>query len=240
MTLDGSQKPVLRVFFFGDSICFGQGVSPHRSWVTRTAATLAELGVRFGTEIVVQNPSVCGDTSRIALERMPRDVQAHRPDVLLVQFGMNDCNCWVSDAGAPRVSPRAFAANLEEIIERGFRFGVRHLFLMTNHPSGRNHGPMPGSEITYEAANRRYNAIIRSIAADWKDRVDLLDAEREFESRLDRERPLVRALARDEIHLAELGHDLYYEIVCPPLARLIESELAAGAGTLPAREGREI
>jgi len=230
MTLGGSQDPVLRVFFFGDSICFGQGVSPHRGWVTRIAATLAELGVGFGTEIVVQNPSVCGDTTRSALERMPRDVQAHRPDVLLVQFGMNDCNCWVSDAGAPRVSPRAFAANLEEIIERGFRFGVRHLFLMTNHPSGRNHAPMPGSEISYDAANRTYNTIIRSIAADWKDRLDLLDVEREFESRLDPERPYARVLASDELHITQLGHDLYYEIVCPPLARLIESELAISDG----------
>ena len=34
---------MIRVFFFGDSICFGQGVSIHRGWVTRIASETDKL-----------------------------------------------------------------------------------------------------------------------------------------------------------------------------------------------------
>ena len=110
------------LYFFGDSIFFGQGVSPHKTWVTRLSQRVSDAFAGV-CELVVQNPSVNGNTTRLALERMAYDVQAHRPDVLVVQFGMNDCNVWQTDSGRPRVSSAAFAANLAEIIERGRKFG---------------------------------------------------------------------------------------------------------------------
>jgi hypothetical protein len=58
-----------KAFFFGDSICFGQGVSPHQVWVARIAADLAATFA--DAAITVQNPSVNGNTTRAALERMP-------------------------------------------------------------------------------------------------------------------------------------------------------------------------
>ena len=42
----------------------------------------------------------------------PYDVQSHEVDVLVVGFGMNDCNYWMTDKGVPRVSQNAFRANL--------------------------------------------------------------------------------------------------------------------------------
>src|SRR6516165_6738095 len=96
----GGVRPVsmIRVFFFGDSICFGQGVSPHRIWVTRLSQRLA-ASISQTHDLMVQNPSINGNTTRMALDRMAFDVQAHRPDVLIVQFGLNDCNVWESDQG---------------------------------------------------------------------------------------------------------------------------------------------
>ena len=108
-------KPRIRIFFFGDSICFGQGVSPHFTWVTRLSRALDE---RFSSraDVLTQNPSVNGNTTRMALERMPYDVQSHAPDVLYIQFGLNDCNGWdqtwrpnggfVSPARSPRTPAR--------------------------------------------------------------------------------------------------------------------------------------
>ena len=69
---------------------------------------------------------------------MPYDIQSHEPDLLLVQFGMNDCNFWESDRGNPRVSLDAFRANLREIYTRAFSFGVHNVIQLTNHPSGRS------------------------------------------------------------------------------------------------------
>lgn len=66
----------------------------------------------------------------MALERMPFDVQTHKVDILVITFGMNDCNYWKTDQGLPRVSPDAFEANMKEIIMRGFRFGSRTVIIL--------------------------------------------------------------------------------------------------------------
>ena len=49
-------------------------------------------------------------------------MQELEPDVMTLQFGLNDCNCWETDRGLPRVSEEAFRANLIEMIERARLF----------------------------------------------------------------------------------------------------------------------
>ena len=122
-------RPPVRVIFFGDSVCVGQGVSLYHGWVTRTAQLLDELSQAAGREVIVINASINGNTTRQALERMPYDVQSHGADVMIVQFGLNDCNHWLTDHGLPRVSTDAYAANLKEIVRRGRRFGAHTVFL---------------------------------------------------------------------------------------------------------------
>ena len=84
------------------------------------------------------NRGVSGETTRQGLERFPNDLQQYRPDIVTLQFGLNDCNCWVSDGGLPRVSEAAYRANLREMIERARRFGARHIIMSTNHPTLRH------------------------------------------------------------------------------------------------------
>jgi lysophospholipase L1-like esterase len=202
------------VIFFGDSICFGEKVPPHRGWVTRLGATVEN---EFGGRFLVMNSSINGNTTRLALERMPFDVQRYGVTVLVVQFGLNDCNFWQTDAGVPRVSPSAFEQNLLEIVDRGRRFGARHVFLHTNHPTLRLH-EMEYTGQPYEEGNRRYNQLIRkaATAAD----AELVDIEAAFE---DSGFPLEELLLVDELHLSPAGHDLYYQIVEPRLLPVLRS-----------------
>lgn len=99
---------------------------------------------------------VPGDTTRLALERFPRDVQSRQPDLVVIQFGHNDCNRWQTDRGLTRVSPEAFAANLVEMADRCRAFGAKP-YLCTLTPSGRN--PV------HAADTRRYDGILRDVAA---------------------------------------------------------------------------
>lgn len=204
-----------RIVFFGDSICVGQGVSIHKSWVSRIAAYIDEL--RAGPNFVVVNASMNGSTTRQALERMPYEVQSHGVGVLIVQFGMNDCNYWATDRGLPRVSEKAFAGNLEEIIKRGFRFGARRILVNTNHPTTRDCEPVaPGMAITYEDSNRRYNEIIREVATGMGDGVLLNDIEGHFHERtFGKREELAPLLQSDGLHLSVRGHDAYLEILLP-------------------------
>jgi acyl-CoA thioesterase-1 len=203
----------LRVTFFGDSICVGQGVSIHSGWVTRIAAELDQISQSWRRELVVTNASVNGNTTRQALERMPYEVQSHGVDVLIVQFGLNDCNYWATDKGLPRVSPAAFDANLREIIERGRIFGARQIILQNNHPTTRDQDLLSGANTTYEASNRRYNAIVRSVAAELTDLVSFTDVEAAFDRITDGDRrKLMSLLLPDGLHLSRSGHDVYFDV----------------------------
>ncbi len=212
----------IRVFFFGDSICFGQGVSLHHGWVPRLSLRLAEVGDELGCEVEVSNLSVNGNTTRLALERMPYDIQSHEPEILIIQFGMNDCNVWESDRGHPRVSPDAFEANLREIIERARTFGTRHVRLHTNHFSARM-SAMPYTGLTYEEANEQYNTIIRRVA-EHLPAVELTDIAKVWSERIgdDDDRRLDYVLD-DRLHLSVKGHDLYYETVEPDLTTVVRT-----------------
>ena len=213
------EEKTLRVFFFGDSICFGQGVSPWETWVPRLGTAIAEhLGVR--SQLTVQNPSINGNTTRMALERMPYDVQSHAPQVLYVQFGMNDCNGWETDRGHPRVSPDAFAANLSEIVDRGRISGATQVILGTNHPTTRTVKLLPYADHTYEDANRAYNAIIRRVARS-KNAL-LADAETAFNDVVREGRFSYDDLVlEDQLHLSRFGHDVYLTNRLPILLQAV-------------------
>jgi lysophospholipase L1-like esterase len=146
---------------------------------------------------------------------------------------MNDCNYWVTDRGGPRVSAKAFAANLEEIVERGRRFGARKVFLLTNHPSGRN-SAMPERDFSYESSNKRYNEIIRQVASGLRDSAELIDLEKAFEAHMSAKGSGVASLLlADLVHLGPGGHEIYFETVWPAFRDAVNDVLAPGrAGAL--------
>lgn len=198
-----------KLMFFGDSICIGQHISIHKGWVAR-------LSKSFYNELIVLNSSVNGRTTRQALEDMPYHIQEQYPNMLLIQFGMNDCNYWNSDNGHPRVSAKAFEANLEEIIKRAFIFGTKKIFLNTNHPTGLNKFKISHTKITYEDSNKQYNNIIRKVAEN--NNVILNDIELEFEKH---KKHLENLLCSDSLHPNEAGHKLYFNIINPVIRKEI-------------------
>ena len=215
---------VFKIFFFGDSICFGQGVSLHRGWVPRLAHFLSEKFDGRQLETLVINSSINGSTTRQALERMPYDIQTHRPDLLIVQYGMNDCNYWQTDGGLPRVSPGGFQANLNEILERAFTFGTSKVILNTNHPTARRQEAMTNTHLTYEDSNRQYNQLIREVGVQWDERVVLNDMENIFLQYMkERDETLKDLLLPDQLHLSEEGHDLYFSSLQPLVSEVVEN-----------------
>ncbi len=218
MAPTGHRRRACRVAFFGDSICNGQGISLHRGWVSRLSAAAEVLSAELSGDIIVLNASVNGSTTRQALERMPYEIQSQNVDILLVQFGLNDCNFWVTDRGLPRVSPEAFEANLIEIIRRGRHFGARTIFLNTNHPTTKLLEPQPFFSTSYDESSRRYNQIIRKVAGQFTDCVRLNDIESAWIERCALNAAnLNELLLSDGLHLSVAGHDLYYEIVEKPI-----------------------
>jgi len=207
----------VNVFFFGDSICFGQFVSPHRAWVTQIARKLEELPGGDGISVI--NSSVNGNTTRMALERMPYDVQSHDIDVILIQFGANDCNYWESDRGHPRVSKMGFRANLIEIIERARICGAREILLNTNNPTPRVSN-FSWASVSYQQSTEDYNQIIREVAA--VSQVKLIDIEELGLQQINKGVHLNDLLLPDGIHLSSLGHNLYFTITYPFVEKAVK------------------
>lgn len=86
---------------FGDSITAGHGVGREQVFPALIAQRL---------EIPVLNAGVDGDTMADALARLERDVLAHNPRVVLVEFGGNDFR--------KKVNKQETFENLDRIVER--------------------------------------------------------------------------------------------------------------------------
>jgi lysophospholipase L1-like esterase len=169
----------------GDSITVGQHLDPPDvPW---------PVMLQVGEKVFVAG--VSGDTTRLGLERFPRDVQAHEPDVVVIQFGHNDCNRWQTDRGLPRVSPQAYAANLHEMIDRCRRFGAVP-YLCTLTPSTRN--------AQHAADVQWYDSILRDVAREAN--VALIDV------------GSVTGVLPDGLHLDADGHRQYASLVSAVLA----------------------
>jgi lysophospholipase L1-like esterase len=195
------------VTFLGDSITRGQYVEPRLRWVDRLRRHWAGRGVAVEVRNVARN----GETTRMALSRL--DGVLPGTDVLVVQYGLNDANCWESDLGVPRVTPASYRANIEEILYRACSREVRRIFLVTNHLPVME--TRPGVLRLPDRSTRRlppyrervleYNGIVRLTAADL--RVDLIDVE----PRLGPHDGSL--LLPDGIHLNREGHLRYHEVV---------------------------
>lgn len=151
---------------------------------------------------------------------MPYEIQSHGYDILIIQFGMNDCNYWHTDGGLPRVSKMAFEANLNEIIDRGLQFGAKKTFLNTNHPTPRTEKFVHAS-ISYQESNIEYNQIIRRVG-NYRKNIILNDVETYIVEYLEKDNLMVdKVVLSDRLHLSELGHQIYFDFIYPRLQREI-------------------
>jgi lysophospholipase L1-like esterase len=202
---------VVKIVHMGDSITYGQYVDAALRWTTlaeeRLGSELADEGIRIDS----RNSGVSGNTTRMGLERFPTDVQEHLPDVVTIQFGMNDCNCWATDGGHPRVSPDAFMANLHEMIARVRKFDCRHIVIANNHCTLRREQMVSGE--VYELANERYSQLAESVAAEAG--VTFCDVRSAFEPFSPSELGKLLLPAPDRLHLSVEGNRLYAEVIHP-------------------------
>ncbi len=163
-----------RFIVFSDSVGVGQYISPHKTWVHKLSEAL-------GDEWLVINASRNGDTTRLALERMRYDVLSQKPDIVYIQFGINDANIWQDANGLPRVSLNSFYNNLIEIMKRCRVIGAV---------------PYLGTNDNMKVEG--YNGAIRAAGIACNERVIIHSYG-------------LPTLLDDGVHLSEVGHGFYFE-----------------------------
>jgi len=104
---------------FGDSITDGYGVP--RGFVSFLAEKISKNYPELDLDTI--NTGMSGDTSRGGLYRLGRDVIDHRPDLVTVNFGVNDA--------FSGISPRQFSDNLREIWTRIKDTGCQRILMLS-------------------------------------------------------------------------------------------------------------
>jgi lysophospholipase L1-like esterase len=112
--------------------------------------------------VTIQNRGVGGDSSRDGLRRFAADVEAARPQVLILYFGINDAL-----NSAKLVGVDEFRANLQQMIDRARAVGVRVIILTTPNPIvaayvRARHPTHPAPDL--EAHLALYDAAVRDLA----------------------------------------------------------------------------
>lgn len=192
----------MKILFYGDSIMFGQGVSTLDTWINQFAMRI-EKGPNIAN-IIVENFSVSGRTTREALIDFPRFVQPSNAEILVIQFGLNDCNYWLTDNGVQRVNIDSFYYNLTEMADRALKNGVKQVIFNTNHPISKTI-PINGDQIDLESANLQYNQKILKMGS-YSSNVHVLDVHKML---LGSNKNTY--LSKDGIHLSQNGNILYSE-----------------------------
>ncbi|MDR2727150.1 MAG: GDSL-type esterase/lipase family protein [Deltaproteobacteria bacterium] len=192
---------------FGDSICYGDGVRPDQAWVSLLAAGLLQRR----PEARVRNAGVNGETAWEGLRRLPMFLASPVPDLLYVQFGLNDA--WLGACSAEE-----YADAIREIVLQALESGVRSVLVGTNHPVWIEQDMYGGAD--YPPRVRQFNASLRSRLALAPERVALADIEAHWDA-LGGKNAQIPLLQADGVHLSVGGNRVYADLLLPMFVQLL-------------------
>jgi acyl-CoA thioesterase I len=116
-----AEAPVILVF--GDSISAGYGLARvEQGWVELLKTRLSTQG--YGYQVV--NASVSGETTAGGLARLPRALELHHPNIVILELGGND--------GLRALPASQMRANLKQMIELATAAGAKVLLLGMRMP----------------------------------------------------------------------------------------------------------
>ena len=115
------------ILVFGDSLSAGYGLAQDNSWVALLEKRLRDDGFSYK----VANASISGETTTGGANRITGALQAHRPDIVVIELGAND--------GLRGQSIDIMKRNLESIIDASRRAKADVLLVGMRLPP--NYGP---------------------------------------------------------------------------------------------------
>ncbi|MFH1266386.1 MAG: GDSL-type esterase/lipase family protein, partial [Planctomycetota bacterium] len=193
-----SGETAVRVVCFGDSIT---GVYYHtggrRAWCDMLGIALGKIYPKAQVEMI--NAGMSGHTTTLGLARMEKDVIAHKPQLVVVMFGMND---------VVGTEPKVFEDNLRTIVARARAGGAAVVLCTPNSVY-----PNPTRPMDRLA---RFARVVRDVAADLS--VPLADCFAEYEEVRREDVTRWRLLMSETIHPGMNGHKLFAEVIAQKIS----------------------
>jgi lysophospholipase L1-like esterase len=198
-------------------VAFGDSTTASRGALKIYSDILQEELPERGMPVRVINAGIGGNHTQHARARFEQDVLSHNPDIVIVQFGINDAavDVWKQPPSSEsRVSLADYENNLRYFIGVLAKRDVK-IVLMTPNPlrwtpkMREMYGKppyLPDDATGFNAMLRAYADKVRQIANT--ENVPLIDVYRSFEEFGKQEKQTVSDLLLDGIHPNERGHRL--------------------------------
>jgi acyl-CoA thioesterase-1 len=133
------------IMILGDSLSAGYGIQPQQGWVHLLQKRLEQ---QYPKQHKVVNASVSGETTSGALARLPKLLQTHRPDLVVIELGGND--------GLRGQPPQMIQKNLASLIQQSQKAKAKVLVFGMKMPPNYGQAYSKAFENNYKVVSQQY------------------------------------------------------------------------------------
>ena len=133
------------IMILGDSLSAGYGVSVQQGWVHLLQKRLDQ---QYPKQHKVVNASVSGETTSGALARLPKLLQSHRPDLVVIELGGND--------GLRGQPPAQIQKNLAQLIQKSQQAKSKVILFGMKIPPNYGKAYSQAFENNYQVLSQQY------------------------------------------------------------------------------------
>ncbi|MDM1755747.1 arylesterase [Acinetobacter towneri] len=133
------------IMIVGDSLSAGYGIQPQQGWVLLLQKRLEQ---QYPKQHKVVNASVSGETTSGALARLPKLLQTHRPDVVVIELGGND--------GLRGQPPKMIQKNLANLIQHSQKAKAKVVIFGMKMPPNYGSAYSKAFENNYKVVSQQY------------------------------------------------------------------------------------
>lgn len=133
------------IMILGDSLSAGYGIQPQQGWVNLLQKRLEQ---QYPKQHKVVNASVSGETTSGALARLPKLLQTHRPDLVVIELGGND--------GLRGQPPQMIQKNLASLIQQSQKAKAKVVIFGIKMPPNYGQAYSKAFENNYKVVSQQY------------------------------------------------------------------------------------
>ena len=133
------------IMILGDSLSARYGIQPQQGWVHLLQKRLEQ---QYPKQHKVVNASVSGETTSGALARLPKLLQTHRPDLVVIELGGND--------GLRGQPPQMIQKNLASLIQQSQKAKAKVIVFGIKMPPNYGQAYSKAFENNYKVVSQQY------------------------------------------------------------------------------------
>ena len=133
------------IMIVGDSLSAGYGIKTQQGWVYLLQK---QLDQQYPKQHKVVNASVSGETTSGALARLPKLLQTHKPDVVVIELGGND--------GLRGQPPKLIEKNLSQLVNQSQKANAKVVMLGMKMPPNYGTAYRDAFENNYKTVSNQY------------------------------------------------------------------------------------